>query len=278
MISIINRIFKAKKKKFRVVALLTCRNESLVLARCLQHLYEQGIETCLIDNESEDDTVEIAKSFFNKGVFKIVTQPFIGHFDLVAQLELKQKLVDDIDADWFIHHDADEIREAPFPSKTLVEEIMAVDKKGYNAINFDEFVFLPTTNEENFEGKDYVKNMLYYYYFEPFPNRRINAWKKLGVNLDLVSSGGHMAKFDGRKLYPQNFILRHYICLSKDHAIQKYYSSRVFSKKEVKERGWHGARATFTPDKLNFPAKELLKTIETNIWDKSDLWENHTFM
>jgi len=278
MKNMLNKLFKKRKKKLRIVALLTCRNESLYLARCLQHLYEQGIETCVIDNESEDNTVDIARSFLNKGVFRIETQPYLGYFSMAVLLELKQKLADEIDADWFIHHDADEIREAPAPFKTLYDGIFAADQEGYNAINFDEFVFLPTTNEDAFEGTDYVKKMNYYYFFEPYPNRQIKAWKKIGVKVDLVSSGGHILNFEGRKIFPRNFILRHYICLSKEHVIWKYYSSRVFSKQEVEERGWHGKRATFTPDKLNFPNKELLKIVGDGVWDKSDPWKEHTFM
>ena len=269
-----------KKRKFRVVALLTCRNESLYLARCLQHLHEQGIETCVIDNESEDDTIAIAKRFKNKGVFRIETQPFEGYFDLVAQLELKQKLAKEIDADWFIHHDTDEIREAPAEFKTLRDGIIAADRQGYNAINFDEFVFLPTSDEDNYEGTDFVDTMHYYYYFEPFPFRRVNAWKNTGNNVDIVSSGGHISKFEGRKIYPENFILRHYIMLSRKHAIWKYYTSRTFSKKEIKERGWHGKRAVFTPEKVRFPSKELLKIIKTEpvSWDRSDMWKSHDFL
>lgn len=271
-------LFRKRKKKFRVVALLTTRNESLYIARCLQHLYEQGIETCLIDNESEDNTLEIARMFLKKGVFRIETQPYIGYFDLVEQLSIKERLSKEIDADWFIHLDADEIREAPKPFKTLREGIKDADKKGYNAINFDEFVFLPTTNDESFEGTDYVKRMNYYYFFEPVPNRRINAWKNGTKDIDLVNSGGHQIKFEGIKIYPENFILRHYIILSKAHAISKYYTNRVFSQKEHIERGWHGARITFSPDKLVLPDISFLKEVENGVWDKSDIWEKHTFM
>ena len=103
--------------------------------------------------------------------------------------------------------------------------------------------------------------------------------KKVENNeIDLVSSGGHAIEFEGRRVYPQNFILRHYICLSKNHIIDKYYSSRVFSKKEIEERGWHGNRATFTPDKLTFPSKDELKIISGNSWDRSDICKQHTFM
>jgi len=267
------------KKRFRVVALLTCRNEALYLERCLQHLYKQGIDTCVIDNDSTDNSVGIANSFKRKGVFRIENQPYAGYFDLVEQLRIKEKLAKEIDADWFIHHDADEIREAPKQFKSLKNGIFMVNKMGYNAINFDEFVFTPTNFIENFEKKDYVKEMNYYYFFEPYPIRRINAWKNQNQVIDLINSGGHQVNFEGIKIYPENFILRHYIILSKDHAIRKYYSEKVFSKKEHEERGWHGARMTFTPEKLHFPKRELLKRIDKNkVWDKSEIWKKHTFM
>ena len=146
--------FSKKKNKFRVVALLTCRNESLYLERSLQHLYEQGIETCFIDNESTDNSLEIAKRFKRKGVFMIEKQPFPGYFDLVEQLKIKERLISEIDSDWFIHHDVDEIREAPSPFINLKEGIFEADKRGFNAINFDEFVFIPSSFDENYERKD----------------------------------------------------------------------------------------------------------------------------
>ena len=98
---------------FNVVALLTIRNEALYLEKCLEHLYQQGINTCVIDNNSTDNSLDIAKSFINRGVVQIETLPFEGYFDLIKQLEIKEKLASEINANWFIHHDADEIREAP---------------------------------------------------------------------------------------------------------------------------------------------------------------------
>jgi glycosyltransferase involved in cell wall biosynthesis len=241
-------------------------------------LYEQGLETCFIDNESTDNSLEIAERFRKKGVFRIETQPYPGYFDLVAQLELKEKLANEIDANWFIHYDADEIREAPLPYKTLREGIVDADKKGYNAINFDEFVFLPTSFSESFEGKDYYKEMKYYYFFEPAPIRHVKAFKKTNTVLDIASTGGHRINFEGLNVYPISFILRHYVVLSKNHAIEKYCKERIYSQSEIEERGWHGPRATFTPDKLIFPSKQQLKSIETGFWDRSDVWTKHTFL
>lgn len=257
----------------RIVALLTVRNEQRHLARCLEHLYSQGIETCLIDNGSTDSTLEIAQSFLSRGVCRIEHFPFNGCFELEKILLNEERLAAEIDADWLIHHDADEIRQAPSQYKTLKEGIEDADRQGYNAINFDEFVFLPTSDEEDFEGKDYVKEMQYYYFFEPHPLRRLNAWKKT-VNIDLHSHAGHRIEFADRKIFPTEFILRHYIVLSKSHALQKY--SRIYSENRIKKWG-HNERTLFKPQWLNFPSKARLKKLNDsgNNWDKSDPWVQH---
>ncbi len=261
-----------------IVALLAVRNEAFYLERCLEHLFAQGIETYIIDNESTDDTIEIAKKYIGRGVFHIETQPFLGFFDWANLLSHKEQLSQKIDADWFIHVDADEIREAPAPFRTLYEGIMKVDGEGYNAINFDEFVFLPTTDGESFEGTDYIKKMKYYYFFNPGFFRRVNAWKNIGQKVDLVSSGGHRVEFRGIKIYPQNFILRHYIALSRGHIISKYGTERIYSQEEVEKRGWHGQRAGFNAALLQLPDKRQLKMLaNNNAWDRSVPWKKHTF-
>jgi len=204
--------------------------------------------------------------------------PYNGVYEWEILLRFKEKLALEVKADWFIHHDADEIREAPIPYNTLLQGIEDVDKKGFNAINFDEFVFLPTTMEDSYEGKDYVKEMHYYYYLCREPLRRVNAWKKTKEKIDLVRRGGHQVFFKDRCIFPEAFILRHYIALSGRHLIEKY-SRRVYSEKEVKERGWHKDRIAFDPGKMVLPKKEQLKIISNKgIWDRSDPWIKHNFM
>jgi glycosyltransferase involved in cell wall biosynthesis len=260
----------------RVVALLAVRNEEYYLERCLLYLYDQGIETCLIDNGSTDRTLEIAEHYFHRGVYRVEHVPFTGIFELVKILEYKCRLAQEIDADWFIHHDADEIREAPKPFSNLVEGIKDADEKGYNAINSDELVFTPTSAEEAFEEKNYLNEMKYYYYFRPNVLHRVNIWKKTGVNVDLASSGGHSVMFKNRHVYPINFILRHYILLSKRHAIEKY-GKRNYDPKEL-AKGMSVKRARFNPEKIKFPNKEDLKRVsEDGEWDLSDPWTRHFF-
>jgi glycosyltransferase involved in cell wall biosynthesis len=258
----------------KIVALIAVRNEELYIKRCLEHLESQGIETCIIDNGSTDRTLKIAESFASRGVFRIEHLPYNGQFELMEQLRYKEKLAKEINADWFIHQDADEIREAPKPFKTLKEGFEAADNQGFNAVNFDEFDFLPTTPEESFEDRNYVKEMKYYYFLEARPQHHIKAWKKTSHQIDLVSTGGHLVDFKGIKVFPVPFILRHYMALSLAHANNKY-GYRKFSSKEL-AKGWHKSRKIFSINNFVLPRRgELKMKTEDNDWDRSDPWLKH---
>jgi len=263
----------------RIVALLGIRNEALYLEKCLTHLHRNGIQVCVIDNDSTDDSLAIARKFAPDCVIGIERVPFQGVYDWVAILRKKEELTGIIPADWFIHHDGDEIRSSATPDITLSQAIDAVDRQGYNAINFDEFVFLPMAEEQKgFEGVDYVTAMQYYYYFLPSATHRVNAWKNMGQPVDLVSSGGHQARFEGQNICPDNLVLRHYIGLSRDHLIRKY-TGRIYSQKEVTERKWHGKRASFKAGDLRLPSREMMKKMRQNgKWDRSEPLTQHYFL
>ncbi len=264
----------------RIVALLTVRNEERYLKRCLEFLYNEGIEVCVIDNDSTDKTLEIAESFRDKNVFRIEHYPFNGVFELEPLLKMKENLSYEIDADWFIHYDADEIRQAPKRFATLKDAIIEVDKIGYNAINFDEFVFIPTKEEPDHEGKDYIETMRYYYYYEPMTFRQIKVWKNFGQKIDIAGSGGHRINFENRKIYPESFILRHYIVLNKAHATAKF-CGRVFSEEEVIKKRWHVQRQQCQPNDIILPeASELKKITDPHGIpnDKSEPWKTHFFV
>lgn len=262
----------------RIVALLALRNEALYLGRCLEHLAGQGIETCVIDNGSTDASRAIAESYRGRGVMEIVDYPYPGYYDWAGLLRMKEDLASTIRADWFIHHDADEIHEAPRPWSTLAEGFAAVDREGYNAVNFDEFVFFPTRDEDDFEGKDYVAAMQHYYFFEPRTWHRVKAWKNAGVRVDLVTEGGHRVGFTDQRIAPTPFILRHYIALSPGHFLRKYRQERFYSKHEVEERGWHGWRAGLEPQRFRLPDASEMKTVRDGFWDRSDPARAHRFL
>lgn len=260
----------------RVVALLTVRNEELYLARCLEHLIANGVDVCVIDNGSTDSTRQLAERCLGRGVIRLETLPYDGAFALHPILKNEERLAGDIEADWFIHHDADEIRESPFAGVTLAKAIEAADAEGYNAINFDEFVFVPRSEQEHFEGRDYVTEMRSYYYFSPKGKpRRLNAWKRTGVPVDLTGSGGHRVVFRGRRVYPTGFVMRHYIALSWEHMARKYQSRR-YAAEEITQLRWHGARARYDPTLVHTFDWSRMKRVERpGEWDRSDPWRAH---
>ncbi len=261
----------------RIVALLTARNEELYLERCLEYLHRQGVETCYIDHGSTDRSPAIARDYVGRGVLRIETLPYTGVFELEEQLRQKEQLAATIEADWFIHLDADEIRQAPPAYPSLAAGIRAVDQQGWNAIDFDEFVFLPGEGE-SYEGQDYVAGMRRYYYYEPdSPDRyRVNAWKRQ-PSVDLHTHAGHRVVFPDLRLCPEPFIMRHYIFLSRDHALRKY-GDRVFSPRE-RAQSWHGDRAAVRPQTLRLPEPSQLKHLDAaDTFDTSEPWTRHPWL
>lgn len=260
----------------RVVALMTVRNEADYLARTLTHLEQQGVEVCLIDNGSVDASRKIAESFGSRNVCRIESLPYDGVFSLARILQNEERLAREIDADWFLHHDADEIREAPAGMGTLAEAFKIVQDEGFNAVAFDEFVFLPTDRCEDHAGRDFVAEMVWYYFHEPAPLHHVKAWRR-AADLDLVSDAGHHVRFAGIRIFPQKFVLRHYIALSVAHVIRKY-AGRVYDTEEFDRRGWHGARLSFAPEQLTLPDRATLKQFDGHGWDRSDPRKGHSFL
>jgi glycosyltransferase involved in cell wall biosynthesis len=261
----------------RVVALLTVRNEILYIERCLRHLGEQGVEVCLIDNGSTDGTLEVAEGHLGGVVTRIEHQAFTGEFDLSEQCRIQERLSVEIEADWFIHHDADEIREAPVMGETLSDGLRHAGEQGFNAVDFSEFVFFPSASAEGFEHTDYVETITDYYYFCPRPQRRINAWRKTAEAVTLRDSGGHRADFPSRSVSPEQFILRHYVALSADHLLQKY-SSRRFPVTEISS-GWHGWRSRFKASMIRRPLDSVMRHHTRGAaWDRSAPQKVHGFI
>ena len=200
---------------FSVTAIMAAYNEEDIIGLSIQHLIEQGVSVYLIDRASTDGTVAEAQRFVGKGLIGIERFPDKSGFPAEdAQrltwghlLERKQKLAQELDGDWFIHHDADEFRESPWPHLDLCQAIRRVQEAGYNAIDFAAFGFPPT--DDNYrKGDDLRTTFRYCESARRFDRLRINAWKRSPV--DLLSSGGHEAIIPERRVFPVRFLLRHY--------------------------------------------------------------------
>lgn len=231
----------------RIVALVAAYNEGDVIAHVVGDLIANGLEVYLIDNNSTDDTVEQASKWLGKGLIHVERFPQdAGYPERSAReyvwrdlLRRKEELAAQLGADWYIHSDADEFRESPWPGMTLAEAIRRVDSLGYNAINFELLNFRPVNNDF-VPGSDVREHLTYYEPCEWYDALQIKAWKNTGKPVRIAASGGHNIDFSGRRVSPVPFILRHYPIRSEDHGRRKVFAERLprFAQEE-RAGGWH---------------------------------------
>ena len=242
----------------RIVALLATYNERRFIGPCIEHLHAQGVESYLIDNGSTDGTLEIAEAHLGKGLTGIEHLPRDGVYRWRALLRRKEELARELDADWFLHHDADEFRLPAANRATLAESLEVADREGFNTVNFIEFTFLPTRESPDHDHPDFRRTLLTYYPFQPAPQHQVNAWKASDAeDLGLARSGGHRLDFAGIRLQPQPLPMRHYLFLSPAHAVEKYVQ-RSYDPDEV-ATGWHGWRASLAAAQIELPSEVELR-------------------
>lgn len=266
----------------RIVAILASFNEELFIAAAIENFIAQGAEVYLIDNDSSDRTVEIAGQYFRRGLIGIERFPRDGVFRLEPMLRRKEELAEELKADWYIHADPDEVRLPPPPYSTLAQAIAEVERAGFNAINFKNFLFLPTVQAPDHQHPRFAETMLWYRYMEPSYPNQIKAWKRqkaftaierivsrastrfirrlkdgnpgLRTSVRLADSGGHKVEFQGLRLCPSDFVMKHYQVLSLSHAVRKYLHKHYAA--EETKKGWHGWKATAKFHNLRLPLEE----------------------
>jgi glycosyltransferase involved in cell wall biosynthesis len=228
---------------FEVVALIAAYNEADVIGEVVEALVDDGVHVYFIDNHSTDGTVEEVRRFEGRGVIGIETFPdgatVGGPFEWERILRRKEALASELDADWFVHHDADEFRESPWPGESLREGIRRVDALGYNAIDFAVLNFRPTTADPA-DVPRVRERMRYYERGGAHDRLQVKCWKNGGWPVALAASGGHEAEFPERRVFPVRFLLRHYPIRSQEHGERKVFEERQprFVAAE-RERGWH---------------------------------------
>ena len=238
----------AKAPAKKVLAIVHAYNEADIIEQTIRYLMEQGVNVLLLDNYSTDNTYNIGKRLQKEFGARLQVDHFPSkkpsgdNYEWAKQLAETERLAKKLDYDWFIHYDADEIREAPFDGVTLQEFISFVDLRGYNAIENTVIDFRMTSRKDDIFSKDV------YYEFGTRPGHflQTKTWKKC-ADINLTNSGGHVATFDGKKAYPLKVLCRHYPLRSIDQAKRKIFEDRLPRfKKEQKKYGWHTQYSTIT--------------------------------
>jgi len=229
----------------RIIALVSVYNEADIIAASVDHLSAQGVGVYLLDDGSTDETLSIARARMGRGIVGVEELPSPGpagmprRFSLSRILERKEELARTLDAEWFVNQDADEFRESPWPHLTLAAAIGLVDRLGWNAIDFEVLNFVP--GEEEYEpGSDLARVFRRCVPGGAFDRLQVRCWKKPAGGVDLVSSGGHDVGFEGRRVFPIRFPMRHYPIRGEAHGRRKVFQERLdrFDPAE-RSAGWH---------------------------------------
>lgn len=223
----------------KVAAIIHVYNERDMIGEVIDHLLGQGVEVHLFDNWSTDGTFEVLSQRGDIQLFRFPEAPS-NYYDWHHQLRKTSAYAREIDAEWIIHCDADEIRLSPWRDTTLQEAISRVDELGYNAIDFTVLDFRFLKGQGLAEG-DYQAQLNFFEFGRrPGHFRQIKGWKNAGGEVNLADSGGHDATFADRLVFPLKFLLKHYPLRSKAQAERKIGKDRLprFAH-ERQLRGWH---------------------------------------
>lgn len=255
-----------------IVAVLAMRNEKAFLPYALQHLIDNGIRYAILDNESDDGSADILKEDrFRRNLVDYRVFPFNGFYEWQAILETKQAMYEELagEADWLMHIDPDEYVHSYRPGERLDEAISRIAETGADAINFDEFVFLPV-DADFVTDQSGPQPMRHYYFFSQGVPQKINAWRA-ALRPDKVKSGGHKLHGVDYRLAEETLAMRHYMFTDQEHAWRKY-TTRRFKSTELR-RGWHVSRSGYGQSFYTFPAPRKLKSLEDpedRVLDRSD--------
>jgi hypothetical protein len=227
---------------FRVAAIINLFNEIDIIETTVRYLADQGIEVHLFDNWSNDGSFELCQRLLEQKLVKSILRFPVqktNDYEWAKQLENTAEYAAQLDVNWAIHYDADEIRCSPWQNLNLFEAIKFVDSLDYTAIDFTvlDFRFTADNDIKNFSLDEFK---LFEFGRHQANFTQIKAWKNWHQLIELAESGGHEAVFAQRRVYPLKFLTKHFSLRSIKQASKKIFHDRLPRIiKERVERGWH---------------------------------------
>lgn len=148
-----------------------------------------------------------------------------------------------------MHHDSDEIRAAPWPRVSFRAALYVAERAGFNAIDFTVCDFRPVDDRFMEDADPEVALPFFEFGRQSGHFVQCKAWRQPAGSVNLRASGGHEARFEGRRIFPYKFLLKHYPLRNPGQARRKIFTERQgrFSPRE-REAGWHIQYDQWQPD------------------------------
>lgn len=260
---------------FRVIAFMAAYNEEDIIVQSINKWTEQGVHVHILENWSTDATYDLAKRLEGQLPVTVERFPREGpsrYFEWGAMLERIEALSREIKADWFVRRGADEVLVPPWPGMSYRDGLYLVDRAGFNCVDHTAINFQPV--DDGFKaGMDHEA---YFRYFDfgklPAYFRQRKAWKNYGQPISMAPSGGHDLPFEGQRVYPFKFLLKHYPVRSQGHGEKKVFHERKARWNPAERaRGWHRHY-----DSVRKGHQFLRPVLEQQLFDEDDF--NKTYL
>lgn len=224
----------------KILAFMPVHNEADVLPYVLAHMNGNGIRVHVLDGWSTDGSWELLQTLIMCGM-PVTAERFPadrddGVWNCRRTLARIEQLAVESDADWCYLSDADEWRRTNWLGEALERGIVRVASEGYNAIDHEVFSFACTDAGWTGSPENYFRHYDPADLIARLP--QIKAWRNWGQSIDLVSSGGHEARFPGRNVFPQKFLMKHYPYRTPEQARRKIETRLARRCHEEHRDGW----------------------------------------
>jgi len=258
----------------RVIGIMFVYNEADIIEQTITHMASQKIPLVVIDNGSTDGTFEILKKYEGSAILdldRMVTEQWYWW----KMLRTLCERVSHHNPDWIVHLDADEFLESPY-AMTLQESIEREHNNGYNLIQFDNFEFWPTDEDDSSET-DIRKRSKYYSWDDCYQFRAFRNYE----DVDVWTTGGHLPIFPkGIKvsLCPTRYVLRHYEIRGYEHGLRKVRERLTRYSEEDKQK-WnvHGKYSNFDQARSTYviPSERLNRYDDDGRWNRDRKFDGH---
>lgn len=232
----------------RCLAIMSTYNDVDIAEYVVSDYIRNGVDLRILDNWSTDGTYEVLDRFQEKHPDSVVVERYPriksdeAFYDWHKILTRKQEIARVAKGyEWVLHVDSDELRRPPWAGMTIQQALGAIGSWGFNAVDHTVVNFVPT--EDGFtQGYD-PEHFFRFFEFGDRPGHflQVKTWNRHDApsQADLATSGGHEVQFEGRKVFPLKFLLKHYPLRSIAHAERKLGDRKERTQKERAERGWH---------------------------------------
>jgi SAM-dependent methyltransferase len=258
----------------RPLAILALYNEADCIEQVIRDWMGQGCDVHAIDNWSNDSSWEILNRIATEAPDRITVERFperpAPHYEWRDILRRKEMIAAVHPGRWIVHTDADELRRSPFPGVPMDRALKIVENAGANRVNFTLINFRPTLEHPDLSLDLGASGGGFEFASKPDEFDQAKAWLQPRQRVDLASSGGHVANFQGAVEFPYRFLLKHFPIRSPDHGRRKVMLERKGRwSPEERAMGWH----------IQYDGYH---TGSPYLWNASDLfqftdvfWENH---